>query len=88
MQFSLIIIIAVIVVFILIFFHYVPFFLWINALSAGVNIPLVQLFLMRLRRVPPHIIVYALIEAHKAGLKNITRDNLEAHYLAGDMSRK
>jgi uncharacterized protein YqfA (UPF0365 family) len=83
MQFSLIIIIAVIVVFILIFFHYVPFFLWINSLSAGVNIPLIQLFLMRLRRVPPHIIVYAMIEAHKAGLKNITRDNLEAHYLAG-----
>jgi len=67
----------------LIFFHYVPFFLWINALSAGVRISLVQLFLMRLRRVPPHTIVYAMIEAHKAGLKNVTRDNLEAHYLAG-----
>ncbi|MDX9774509.1 MAG: flotillin-like protein FloA, partial [Petrimonas sp.] len=39
--------------------------------------------LMRLRRVPPHTIVYAMIEAHKAGLKNVTRDNLEAHYLAG-----
>ncbi|BBD46750.1 UPF0365 protein SaurJH1_1665 [Petrimonas sp. IBARAKI] len=38
---------------------------------------------MRLRRVPPHTIVYAMIEAHKAGLKNVTRDNLEAHYLAG-----
>jgi uncharacterized protein YqfA (UPF0365 family) len=41
------------------------------------------LFLMRLRRVPPHTIVYAMIEAHKAGLKSVTRDNLEAHYLAG-----
>lgn len=60
-----------------------PFFLWINALSAGVRISLVQLFLMRLRRVPPHTIVYAMIEAHKAGLKSVTRDNLEAHYLAG-----
>lgn len=38
---------------------------------------------MRLRRVPPHTIVYAMIEAHKAGLKSVTRDNLEAHYLAG-----
>jgi uncharacterized protein YqfA (UPF0365 family) len=38
---------------------------------------------MRLRRVPPHTIVYAMIEAHKAGLKDVTRDNLEAHYLAG-----
>ncbi len=67
----------------LIFFYYVPFFLWINALSAGVRISLVQLFLMRLRRVPPRTIVYAMIEAHKAGLKNITRDELEAHFLAG-----
>ena len=75
--------IDVIVIFLLIFFHYVTNFLWINALSAGVRISLVQLFLMRLRRVPPHTIVYAMIEAHKAGLKNVTRDNLEAHYLAG-----
>src|SRR5690554_2550672 len=82
-SFPLIITIAVIVIFLLIFFHYVLFFLWINALSAGVRISLVQLFLMRLRRVPPHTIVYAMIEAHKAGLKNVTRDNLEAHYLAG-----
>ena len=79
----LIITIAVVVIFVLIFFHYVPFFLWINALSANVRISLVQLFLMRLRRVPPHTIVYAMIEAHKAGLKSVTRDNLEAHYLAG-----
>jgi uncharacterized protein YqfA (UPF0365 family) len=86
MEFSIpiIITIAVIITFLLIFFHYVPFFLWINALSAGVRISLVQLFLMRLRRVPPHTIVYAMIEAHKAGLKSsVTRDNLEAHYLAG-----
>ena len=83
LTFPLIIIIALIVIFVLIFFHYVPFFLWINALSANVRISLVQLFLMRLRRVPPHTIVYAMIEAHKAGLKNVTRDNLEAHYLAG-----
>jgi len=32
---------------------------------------------------PPHIIVPAMIEAHKAGLSNITRDELEAHYMAG-----
>ncbi len=38
-------------------------------MSAGVRISLVQLFLMRLRRVPPHTIVYAMIEAHKAGLR-------------------
>jgi uncharacterized protein YqfA (UPF0365 family) len=66
-----------------IFFYYVPFILWINAKAAGVSISLLQLFLMRLRKVPPPVIVSAMIEAHKAGLKNITRDQLEAHYLAG-----
>ncbi|MDR0232531.1 MAG: flotillin-like protein FloA [Dysgonamonadaceae bacterium] len=66
-----------------IFFYYVPFLLWIQAKAAGVNISLVQLFLMRLRKVPPPIIANAMINAHKAGLKSITRNELEAHYLAG-----
>lgn len=63
--------------------HYIPFILWLSAKVSGVHISLVQLFLMRIRNVPPSIIVQALIEAHKAGLKTITRDELEAHYLAG-----
>ena len=66
-----------------IFFHFVPFFLWLSARVSGVNISLIQLFLMRIRNVPPHVIVPAMIEAHKAGLSNITRDELEAHYMAG-----
>ena len=66
-----------------IFFHFVPFFLWLSARVSGVNISLIQLFLMRIRNVPPGVIVPSLIEAHKAGLKNITRDNLEAHYMTG-----
>ncbi len=70
-------------IFLAIFFHYVPFFLWLSAKVSGVNISLVQLFLMRIRKVPPYVIVPGLIEAHKAGLSNITRDGLEAHYLAG-----
>ena len=49
----------------------------------GVNISLIQLFLMRIRNVPPYVITRAMIEAHKAGLKTLTRDELEAHYLAG-----
>ena len=65
------------IIFLVLFFHYVPFFLWLSAKVSGVNISLVQLFLMRIRIVP------GLIEAHKAGLSNITRDELEAHYLAG-----
>ena len=74
--------VAVIVV-LSIFFHYVPFVLWLSAKVSGVQISLLQLFLMRIRNVPPHAIVQAMIEAHKAGLNDITRDGLEAHYLAG-----
>lgn len=77
------ILIAGIVIFIGIFFHYVPFILWLSAKVSGVNISLLQLFLMRIRNVPPSVIVHAMIESHKAGLGTITRDELEAHYLAG-----
>ena len=66
-----------------VFFYYVPFLLWISAKVSGVNISLLQLFLMRIRKVPPYVITQAMIEAHKAGLKTLTRDELEAHYLAG-----
>jgi uncharacterized protein YqfA (UPF0365 family) len=44
---------------------------------------LLQLILMRWRKVPPNVIVRAMIEAHKAGLREVKRDELEAHYLAG-----
>ena len=66
-----------------VFFYFVPFLLWISARVSGVRISLIQLFLVRIRKVPPQVIVRAMIEAHKAGLKTITRDELEAHYLAG-----
>lgn len=66
-----------------IFFHYVPFFLWFSAKVSGVNISLLQLALMRIRKVPPYVIVRAMIEAHKAGISDVTRNGLEAHYLAG-----
>lgn len=72
-----------IIVILAVFFYFVPFLLWISAQVSGVRISLIQLFLMRIRKVPPQIIVRGMIEAHKAGLKNITRDELEAHYLAG-----
>lgn len=79
----ILVLIAVAFVLLCIFLHFVPVLLWINAKVSGVSVSLVQLFLMRLRNVPPQVIVQCLIEAHKAGLKSITRDDLEAHYLAG-----
>ena len=77
------IVIAAGIIVIAILLHYVPFILWLSAKVSGVRISLVQLFLMRIRNVPPSVIVHAMIEAHKAGLGTITRDELEAHYLAG-----
>lgn len=75
---------VVIVIFLILFFYYVPFVLWISAKVTGVNVSLLQLFLMRIRKVPPRTIVACLIEAHKADLADeVTRDGLEAHYLAG-----
>ncbi len=76
------IIIAIGFVLLTLFLRYFPILLWINARVSGVKISLLQLFLMRVRNVPPHVIARAMIEAHKAGL-HLTRDELEAHYLAG-----
>ncbi len=66
-----------------IIFYFIPVGLWFSALISGVRISLLQLILMRWRKVPPTVIVRAMIEAHKAGLRQIKRDELEAHYLAG-----
>ncbi|MDO5570015.1 MAG: flotillin-like protein FloA [Bacteroidales bacterium] len=77
------ILLGVILVLLLLFFHFVPVLLWVSAKVSGVNISLLQLVLMRIRNVPPQVIVRAMIEAHKAGLNTITRDELEAHFLAG-----
>lgn len=80
---TLIILIIAGLILLIIFFYYCPFFLWVSARVSGVRISLLQLVLMRIRQVPANLIVRAMIEAHKAGLKDITRDDLEAHYLAG-----
>lgn len=77
----LIVIGIIILIFILLYF--IPIGIWFSALVSGVRISLLQLFLMRFRKVPPGIIVRAMIEAYKAGLATVKRDELEAHYLAG-----
>lgn len=83
MTVTIVIIAVVAVVLLCVFFYYVPLFLWVSALVSGVHISLIQLMLMRIRKVPVNTIVQAMIEAHKAGLSDVTRDDLEAHYLAG-----
>jgi uncharacterized protein YqfA (UPF0365 family) len=83
MDYLPIIMIVLVVILVIMFFYYVPFFLWLSAKVSGVSISLIQLFLMRIRKVPPTVIVNAMIEGHKAGLSLLKRDELEAHYLAG-----
>ena len=62
--------------------YLIPIGLWFQALVSGVRISLLQLIFMRWRKVPPSIIVGAMIEGWKAGLE-LNRDDLEAHFLAG-----
>ena len=63
-------------------FYFIPIGLWFSALVSGVRISLLQLILMRWRKVPPSTIVSAMIEGTKAGL-TLNANELEAHYLAG-----
>ena len=70
-----------VIIFLVIFFHYVPFFLWLSAKVSGVKISLIQLFLMRIRNVPPYVIVPAMIEAHKAGpLVSASKANIDLSF--------
>ena len=65
----------------MIFLWFFPVTLWFQALISGVKISLIQLVLMRWRKVPPGTIVMAMITGTKAGLK-LEANELEAHYLA------
>jgi len=78
---SLFIIIAV-VLFLMLFLYFIPVRLYIAAISSGVKIRIFKdLIGMRLRRVPPSIIVEGMISATKAGLE-LNMGKLEAHFLA------
>ena len=76
------VIIIAIVLFLWLFFTFIPIALWISAVAANVKIGILTLVGMRLRKVPPVRIVNPQIKAVKAGL-NISITKLEAHYLAG-----
>ena len=65
-----------------IFLYFVPINLWITAIFSGVRVGLLELVFMRIRKVPPGVIVQSLITATKAGLE-LTSTELETHYLAG-----
>ncbi len=78
----LMIILFFILLFLILFFYFIPIGLWITALAARVRIGLGSLVGMRLRKIPPSLIVNALINAIKAGL-DISSSILETHFMAG-----
>lgn len=77
-------VVAIVLSILFLFFilYFVPVGLWVSALASGVPISILDLIAMRLRTVPPSIIVNAMITAQKAGIP-VEKDFLEAHYLAG-----
>ena len=57
--------------------------LWFRAFMSGAMIGPVQMVVMKLKKVNPQVIVDSRIMAVQAGLKGITTNNMESHYLAG-----
>ncbi|MDA0321133.1 MAG: flotillin-like protein FloA [Verrucomicrobia bacterium] len=68
------------IVFLFIFLYFLS--VWVRALMSGARVSILALIGMKLRRVPPTLIVDARIRLLKAGLQ-LDTDSLEAHYLAG-----
>jgi uncharacterized protein YqfA (UPF0365 family) len=62
--------------------YLVPVGLWFQAVLTSTKVSLIDLIFMRWRKVPPSVIVNAMINAKKAGIE-ISSDKMEAHYLAG-----
>jgi uncharacterized protein YqfA (UPF0365 family) len=75
-----IIVVALVVLYL--FLVFIPVRHWIAAIFSGVKVGIFSLIGMRLRQVPPHLIVDAMIQTKKAGI-DVSSDVLEAHYLAG-----
>ncbi len=70
----------VVVIFLSLFFYFLK--VWVRAWMSGAYISILNLVGMKLRNVPPTLIVDARIRAVKAGLP-LNTDQLEAHFLAG-----
>ena len=70
------------IILLFVFLYFVPVNLWITAQFSNVKVGIGELIGMRIRKVPPSIIVNSLITATKAGL-HLTTNDLETHFLAG-----
>ncbi|NJN27637.1 MAG: flotillin-like protein FloA [Cyclobacteriaceae bacterium] len=82
MEMQLLVIIGMSIVGLWLVLYFIPIGLWITAVFSGVRVNLLELVLMRFRKVPPRLIVNSLILATKAGIAEINTRLLETHYLA------
>lgn len=64
------------------------FDIWVRAFFSRARVSLLNLILMSLRKVNPRMIVDCKIMAVQAGLRGISTQGLEAHYLAGGNVRR
>lgn len=81
-------IILIVLLGLILFLYFIPVGLWVTAFFSGVRLKLVRdLVGMRLRKVPPALVVRTMITGHKAGLA-LEAPQLEAHYLAGGEVQK
>ena len=69
----------------ILFLYFVPLGIWIQS---GVSIGwgklgMIKLVIMRIRKISPRLIADGIINMHRAGLVEITSEDLETHYLAG-----
>ena len=90
---SILLLIFAAIVALMVFLYFVPVNLWITAIFSGVRVSIIELIFMRIRKVPPSVIVHSLITATKAGLtlsdtqvkkvRQLSTSDLETHYLAG-----
>ena len=81
-QYTVLIAVFAAIVLLFVFLYFVPVNLWITAQFSGVKVGLLELVFMRIRKVPPRIVVDSMITATKAGLQ-VSTTELETHYLAG-----
>lgn len=81
LQLILIPLVLVAIVFAFTFFYFLN--VWVRALASKAHVGILTLIGMKLRHVPPTLIVDALIRLRKSGLASIQTDSIEAHYLAG-----
>ncbi|MFQ6677873.1 MAG: flotillin-like protein FloA [Fidelibacterota bacterium] len=85
MTIASILLLGFVLLFVILFFYFVPLGLWVQSIvSLGLGpISIIDLIRMRLRKIPPRLIVDGVINLNKAGLQTISTDMLETHFLAG-----